>query len=162
MTARRARAIAGAMLAVAAVSMTGAATADDGPRLPAPALPRYAQECGACHLPYPPGLLPAASWQRLMAGLDRHFGSDASLDAASAREIGAWLQAHAGTWRKTQREGPPPDERITQAAWFRREHREVPAAVWTRPSVRSPSQCTACHRRADQGAFDEHDIRIPR
>jgi hypothetical protein len=28
-------------------------------------------------------MLPAASWQRLMGNLPRHFGTDASLDAAT-------------------------------------------------------------------------------
>jgi rRNA maturation protein Nop10 len=32
----------------------------------------YVQECGACHSPYPPALLPKDSWQRLMGGLDKH------------------------------------------------------------------------------------------
>ena len=48
----------------------------------------------ACHVAYPPGLLPAASWQRLMANLPRHFGTDASLDAATAQaSCRAWLDA---------------------------------------------------------------------
>ena len=45
---------------------------------------KWKTECGSCHLAYPPELLPASSWRRIMAGLDRHFGADASLDAASA------------------------------------------------------------------------------
>ena len=28
-----------------------------------PMLAAYQQECSACHMAYPPGLLPAASWQ---------------------------------------------------------------------------------------------------
>ena len=30
-----------------------------------PLLPKYQQECAACHVAYPPGMLPADSWQRL-------------------------------------------------------------------------------------------------
>lgn len=79
-------------------SLTIAPTAlADAPRVTVAPLPRYTQECGACHLAYPPGLLPAPSWKRLMGGLTQHFGTDASLDAASAREISTWLQDHAGT-----------------------------------------------------------------
>lgn len=132
---------------------------DHGPRVPL--LPRYQQECAACHIAYPPGMLPAASWQRIMGGLDRHFGSDASLDEASVREIAGWLQAHAGSSRR-MREAPPQD-RITQSAWFVREHREeLPPDVWQRKSVGSPANCAACHTRADQGSFREREIRIPR
>ena len=64
----------------------GAAMADSGGAR-VPLLPKYAQECSACHVAYPAGFLPAASWQRVMAGLGKHYGTDASLDEASVREI---------------------------------------------------------------------------
>jgi hypothetical protein len=134
----------------------------EGERLvpPVPPLPKYQQECGACHLSYLPGLLPAASWQRVMSGLPRHFGTDASLDAVSAREISTWLAAHAGSGKRGG--GAPPEDRITHSAWFVREHGEVPVATWQRAAVKSASNCAACHTQATQGAFNEHDIRIPR
>jgi hypothetical protein len=44
----------------------------DGNLQPRLALPIYKQECAACHLAYPPGLLPARSWSRIMSGLDKH------------------------------------------------------------------------------------------
>ena len=140
---------------------TPLAHADGGARL-ATDNAKFRQECGACHTPYAPGLLPAASWQRLMGQLGQHYGTDASLDAASAREIGQWLQAHAGTYRRVSE--VLPHDRITQSAWFLRKHREgeVPANVWKRPAVGSPANCGACHPQAAQGQFDEHDVRIPR
>jgi Dihaem cytochrome c len=125
-----------------------------------PLLPAYRQECAACHLAYPPGLLPAASWQRLMSGLGRHFGTDASLDAATAQAIGSWLAANAGTSRRAR--GEPPQDRITRSAWFVREHDELAPTIWQRPAVKTPANCTACHTQADQGDFDEHAVRIPR
>ncbi len=132
-------------------------------RTPAPALPAYPKECAACHTAYPPGLLPAASWQRLMTNLPRHFGTDASLDAATTQQIAAWLAQHAGTSRRVAREPMlPPEDRITRSAWFQREHDEVPAATWQRAAIQSPSNCSACHAGAAQGNFDEHSIRIPR
>lgn len=147
-------------LLTAALLAAGAARADLPPQT---LLPAYRDECAACHVAYPPALLPAASWQRLMSGLDRHFGVDASVDPGTAKVLGAWLAAHAGTYRKVQREtAPPPEDRITRSAWFLREHDEVPAATWKRPDVKSPSHCSACHRQADQGRYDEHDLRIPR
>jgi hypothetical protein len=145
--------------ALAALAASTSAHADDSPGARVPALPKYQQECGACHLAYPPGMLPAASWQSLMAGLPRHFGTDASLDATTARELSAWLAAHAGTYKKV-REAPPQD-RITRASWFVREHREVNTTVWQRPAVGSPANCAACHTTSDQGHFSEHAIRIP-
>jgi mono/diheme cytochrome c family protein len=135
------------------------ALADGGVPMPAKALPAYAQECAACHLAYPPGLLPAASWNRVMAGLSNHYGADASLDARQVQDISAWLQANAGTYKKARNE--PPQDRITRASWFVREHREVPPEVWKLPSVKSASQCAACHTGAEQGRLDEHALRAP-
>ena len=58
----------------------------DSREMPASAmLPVYKQECAACHMAYPPGMLPASSWSRMMKGLDQHYGTDASLDAAMVR-----------------------------------------------------------------------------
>ena len=154
-----------AAIAVLAAATAGPAMASDDDRGAAAVapLPAYMQECAACHLAYAPGLLPASSWQRLMAGLTRHFGTDASLDPASRNAIGAWLQANAGTHRKLRRETVPPEEdRITRADWFLREHRKVAAADWQRPAIKSAANCAACHAKADQGAFNERDIRIPR
>jgi mono/diheme cytochrome c family protein len=144
-----------------ALSAAFAPAQADGDRSGArvPLLPAYKQECGSCHLAYPPHLLPAASWQRLMNDLPHHFGTDASLDATTLRQIDGWLTSHAGRARDA---GAPPEDRITRSPWFVREHRKVSAATWARPSIRSASQCAACHTRADQGVFDEHDIRIPR
>ena len=57
----------------------------DSGAVPRTVPPAYVQECGSCHAAYPPGMLPARSWQRVMGGLDRHYGSDASLDAPTSR-----------------------------------------------------------------------------
>ena len=127
-----------------------------------PLLPKYQQECAACHVAYPPGMLPAASWQRLMGGLGKHFGTDASLDATSAREISTWLNQHAGTYKRVTE--APPQDRITRSNWFLSQHneREVSLAVWKRTSVSSPANCAACHTQADKGSFNERDIKIPK
>lgn len=137
-----------------------AARADEGGLARTPSLPAYRQECAACHVAYPPGLLPAASWQRLMGNLPRHFGTDASLDAATAQEISTWLTRNAATRKRLAT--PPPEDRITRSDWFVRQHDEVPADAWKRASIKSASNCSACHTRADQGDFDEDHVRIPR
>jgi mono/diheme cytochrome c family protein len=141
------------------LSIGGLAYAD-GPRMPAQVPERYIAECAACHVAYPPGFLPTESWRRIMAGLDRHYGSDASMEADSVRQISAWLNANSGTGRR-MREAPPQD-RITRSDWFVREHRKIDSVVWQHPKVRSAAQCQACHVQAAQGRFDEHQIHIPR
>ncbi|MFM2054385.1 MAG: hypothetical protein RL456_2422 [Pseudomonadota bacterium] len=147
------------MLLAAGLVASCPAFADGGRAMPRTVPPAYAQECAACHVAYPPGMLPARSWQRVMSGLDRHHGTDASLDVATAQQLGAWLQAYAGTDRRVAEE--PPQDRITRAAWFERKHRKIEPAVWQLPSVRSPAQCAACHAGADLGRFDDDDLRMP-
>ena len=115
-------------------------------------------ECGSCHVAYPPQLLPASSWRQTMAGLDRHFGTDASLDAASAAEIGAFLERNAGSGRR----GGEAAQRITATRWFLRKHDEVRPSAWNNPQVRTAANCSACHGGAERGYFDEHAVRIPR
>jgi hypothetical protein len=122
-----------------------------------PVSPTYRQECASCHLAYPPGLLPAASWQRLMSDLPHHFGVDASLEPSAAQEVSTWLSAHAARTRER-----PAADRITRTAWFAHEHHEVPDSAWQRSAIKSPANCAACHAQADQGDFDEHRVRIPR
>jgi hypothetical protein len=138
-----------------------AAHADEGRTArPVANLPAYQQECTACHQAYPPGMLPAESWQRVMGGLKTHFGVDASLDAATLKTLTPWLVANAGTWKRVSE--PPPQDRITRSAWFERKHREIAAAVFKRPAIGSASNCKACHTASDQGDFNEHNVRIPR
>jgi len=121
---------------------------------------KYQQECAACHMAYPPGMLPAASWTRILNHMDKHFGTDASLDDATLRELSTWLPANGGTFRRV-REAPPQD-RITQSTWFIRQHDEVSSATWKRASIGSAANCAACHAGAAKGNFNEHDVRIPK
>ncbi len=147
------------MLGLAVWSVCSGVSASEYER-PVNLLDAYKQECSACHTAYSPAMLPAASWQRIMSGLERHYGVDASLDSKTVTEVSQWLSAHAGTSRKVTT--APPQDRITRSAWFERKHREVSDGVWKRASVRSPAQCAACHTRADQGDYDEDHVRIPR
>jgi mono/diheme cytochrome c family protein len=121
--------------------------------------PSYTQECAACHTAYPPGMLPARSWQRIMTGLDQHYGTDASLDAATVHQLNTWLQAHAGTYKRVAEE--PPQDRITRSAWFERKHRQIEPATWKLPSVKSAANCAACHTGADRGDYDDDNLQFP-
>ena len=130
-------------------------------RLPLPAATpaSYRSECGSCHLPYPPTLLAAGDWRRLMGGLEQHFGSDAAVDAQKHQEIAAFLQRHAGDSGRLGSAGDPP--RITRTQRFVRKHDEIPARFWRDPRVKSAANCEACHRGAADGRYGEHDIAIP-
>lgn len=77
---------------------------------------------------------------------------------ASAVPAGAAGAMPASAARATDAALP----RITSRDWFRREHDEVAAATWQRASIRSASNCEACHTDAAQGRFSERALRIPR
>ncbi len=147
-------------LTAALVMLTGVPAHADSHRLMPRAVPSaYVQECAACHIAYPPALLPAASWQRVMTGLDKHYGTDASLDATTVAQLSAWLKTEAGTGKRAAE--VPPQDRITRTAWFEHKHRKIDAPVWKLVSVKSAANCAACHSRADQGDFDERSLRVP-
>jgi hypothetical protein len=135
-----------------------------------PAHALYKQECGSCHFAYPPTLLPAASWERMMATPANHFGDNADLDVTTARKVDDYLDRNSAgrapgayserTWRATR--GRPPLLRITETDYFRGQHHEIPAKMVTgNPEVKSFSRCEACHRRADRRVFNEREVRIP-
>jgi len=130
------------------------------PVQPAQVNATWQKECTSCHLAFAPGLLPAESWRKMMSGLDKHFGADASLSAQENREITAFLVNNASNrWRASTA-----PLRITETVWFKRKHdgREISPAVWQRPAVKSPANCQACHIDADKGDFNERSIRIPK
>ena len=137
----------------------GAAHADSDRMMPRAVPPAYTQECAACHTAYPPGMLPAPSWQRIMGGLDKHYGSDASLDPATVKQLSAWLQTHAGTYKRVRE--VPPEDRITRSAWFVRKHRELSPSIWQHTSIKRAANCIACHTGADRGNFDDDSVRLP-
>ena len=118
------------------------------------------QECGSCHLVYPPQFLSAASWRAVMGGLDKHFGVDASVDMATHSEILRYLQANAGGIEMSA--GRKPVLRISETRWFVQEHGdELPRDIWRNPAVKSPANCSACHTAAEQGTYSERSLRIP-
>ena len=132
-----------ALSLAALLSFAALPAAADRPRLPPN--PAYKAECASCHVAFPPGLLPASSWQQLMTRLDKHFGSDASVDAKVRAEISAYLAAHAG--RRAAPAGLEP--RITQTRWFLKEHRkEIPAG-------KNPADCASCHAGAENGIYED-------
>lgn len=158
---------------IIAASVSGClfASGDEGGRaLPPVDNAKWKAECASCHALYHPALLPERSWRKLMGGLDRHFGENAGLDAATQKEIAGFLAAHAADrgdsrrGRKIAQSVPAAETplRITETGYFVRKHDELRADVWKRKAVGSKANCGACHAGADRGDFDEHGVRIPR
>lgn len=128
----------------------------------------YADECGSCHLAYPPGFLPARSWQALMGGLADHFGDSAEVDAATAQQLTRWLvtnAAESGSHRRSAKilrsiRGTTP-LRPSRTPYLLSKHDEIDPAVFRRTSITSRANCAACHRGAERWAFDDDDVKIP-
>lgn len=129
----------------------------DGGNLSVPDHPKWKEECGSCHIAYPPQLLTANNWQKVMAGLDKHFGANATLDAADNKDILNFLQQYAGSGDKHSASSL----RISDTPWFKREHREVSNSAWSNLAVKSRANCTACHINAERGDWSEDGVRMP-
>ena len=165
-----------AATALAALAVTGIAWSDGdhgrgwGSGIAPVQNETYRTECGACHIAYPPALLPAAGWTRITDDLGNHFGDDASLDPvtterirsyllAGAADAGPGLRAHAFAASTGQGDGLP---RITRTRYFLSQHDEIPQRLVSgNPQVRGFSACQACHKGAEQGRFDEDEVQIP-
>lgn len=131
---------------------------------------RYLKECGACHMAYPPGLLPARSWEKLMGGLSDHFGDNAELSPADQKGIADYLTAGGADRSSSKRamkivRSLRPDEtpiRIQEVPYIARKHREIAdRMVQGNPKVKSLGRCNACHAGAEKGSFNEETVSIP-
>ncbi len=133
--------------------------------------PVFAEECSACHMAYNPSLLPAEDWKKLMAGLDSHFGEDASLDDASTSQITDWLVANAAETADTRpahlfslpRKADGTIGAITDSKVWRELH-DTPLenGAFKVKSVGSEANCQACHTDAVSGVFSPFNIKLPK
>lgn len=145
------------LIAITALCMAALPALADKMRLPATPNAAWQEECTSCHIGYPPSLLSAENWRQMMGGLDRHFGANAQLDARTRDGIQAFLERNASS-KDTRRS---PSLRISETPWFVRKHDEVPARAWSDPSVKSAANCSACHRDAEKGNYNEHEVVLP-
>lgn len=150
------------LLALLAVTV-GTVRAEEGLRLPAIDHAATLQECSACHMVFPPQLLPARSWESIMRDLADHFGEDASLAEPVRADIAAYLIAHAADAPGTEdgdqflRRLEPTDIplRITETPFWVRQHDEIADDRFLSAEVKTRSNCIACHKTADRGEFIE-------
>ncbi len=129
----------------------------------------YLKECGACHFPYQPALLPQRSWKKILGNLEDHYGDDASLDKETLDKIKAYVFASSAETTRNEisskilrRERGATPLRISETRFFKKEHRKIKPSVIRRESIGSFSNCIACHRSAGRGVYEEDFIRIPR
>jgi len=157
-----------AVFFLAAAGAVWSLAAKPGLGVPAGALdPTYVKECAACHVAYHPSLLPRASWAELMAGLDDHFGENASLDSATAAGIAGYLEDNATEAYDTKpanmlrRVTADKPFTITSAPFWIRTHAAIPDSVFAAKAVGLRGNCEACHGDARSGRFYPGAIDIP-
>ena len=124
--------------------------------------PTYQKECGACHTPFPAQFLPKRSWERLLSGLDKHFGEDAALPPKSLASVKAYLESHAADTSmgsaRAMRDVPTAATplRITEMPFWTRIHaRQIERHSFSAPKIKSAANCTACHRGAVNGIYED-------
>jgi cytochrome b/nitrate/TMAO reductase-like tetraheme cytochrome c subunit len=137
------------------------------------ALPDNAQwreECGSCHGVFYPALLPARSWEKIMAEQAQHFGSDLGLDDATTNAVLAFMVANSAEKHQIEAgykiesslaPGTTPI-RITETPYWVKKHREIAASDWANPLVKSKSNCSACHVDAEVGTYEDAAMRMPK
>ena len=148
----------------------GNAPADDEAVFPMPRGKTLVNECGSCHTAYAPGLLPARSWRKMLSELDNHFGEDVSVqepvrlallkDHEDMAADGAFADMRMRRIAGSVPANAAP-QRITDTAFFKFMHDEVPKSFWRRKAIGTPANCIACHPRANAGHYGEREVRIP-
>ena len=131
--------------------------------------PVYKEFCGDCHFAYQPELLPSASWKRILANLDDHFGEAVEIDDESKRAISDYLTSNGAEKSSAKRAvkimrsiGTQIPLRITEIKYIKDKHHEIASDILNRESIGSLSNCSACHMTAENGIYDEDNVRIPK
>ena len=130
----------------------------------------YIKECGSCHFPYQPGLLPTNSWKKMMANLDKHFGTDATLTDEDFVTLSKYLNDNSAEknmqYKRSNRivssllPGQEADS-ISTTPYMVQKHMEIRKDLITQPDVKGLFNCMACHTTADKGIYSERAINIP-
>jgi hypothetical protein len=106
----------------------------------------------------------------LLSQQDRHFGADLGLDSATTTTLLGYARNNAADKHQTEAafkiDASVPASaaplRITETPYWVKKHRDVTAAEWTLPWIRSRANCEACHLDAQAATFEDGAMRIPR
>ena len=130
----------------------------------------YIKECGSCHFPYQPGLLPSNAWNKMMENLENHFNSDASLNEADLQTLTKYLNDNSAEknmqYKRSNRivssllPGQVADS-ISTTPYMVQKHKDIRKDLITQPEVKGLFNCMACHTTADKGIYSERAINIP-
>jgi hypothetical protein len=128
----------------------------------------YKETCGECHFAYQPELLPSESWLKILNQLDNHFGEVIETDPVTIKNISDYLTTNGAENSSAERSvkimrclGGQVPIRITDIPYIRKKHHELNPAIFKRKSIGSLSNCIACHTTAENGIYDDDDVKIP-
>ncbi len=128
----------------------------------------FVEECGSCHTLYPPFLLPKRSWKKLMAGLEDHFGDDASLDKDVKDSIENFLLSNAA--ETSDKEAAfyilkslkgKEEIAVTKTPYWKRKHKNIDEKIFLSKKVKSKANCKACHKGVEKGMIEDREISFP-
>ena len=129
----------------------------------------YNETCGGCHFAYQPELLPSASWLKILNQLDDHYGEEIEADPDTIKTISDYLKTNGAEKSSAERSvkimrslGDEAPIRITDIPYIRKKHYELDPAIFKRKSIGSLSNCIACHTTAENGIYDDDDVKIPK
>lgn len=133
--------------------------------------PLYVKECGACHFPYSPGLLPVRSWELHLTRLEKHFGESVNLPAQTQAAIRKYLVENAadkssfeGSLTFMERVDPRKTPyQLWDVPLFREMHRVIAEVIDRKPriTVRKFTNCNGCHQAAEDGSFGYNELVVP-
>jgi hypothetical protein len=133
--------------------------------------PLYVKECGSCHFPYSPGLLPARSWVLHLDRLDKHFGESIKLAPQERAALQRYLTSNAadvspfeGSQLFMERIDPASTPyRFRDVYLFREMHGIIINVIEVKPQVkvRSLTNCNGCHLGAERGSFGTAELFVP-
>lgn len=127
-------------------------------------------ECGECHVPYHPSLLPQRSWITLLKQQRDHFGRDLDLQELVVTDLRDFALRYSSERHLTEAawfiDTTTPlseiDIRITETNYWKKQHQWIDAAYWVHESVQSKSNCDSCHYDARQGSFEDGAMHLPK
>ena len=128
----------------------------------------YKETCGGCHFVYQPELLPSVSWLKILSQLNDHFGEEIESDPDTIKTISDYLKTNGAENSTAKRSfkimkclGNQVPVRISDIPYIRKKHHELDPAIFKRKSIGSLSNCIACHTTAENGIYDDDDVKIP-
>ena len=139
----------------------------------------YYSECGACHKPYPPFMLPSSSWKRIQGGLSNHFGEEISPSMEKGENrislndqtvIFNYLVNHSADTSTREisvkvmesLNGARGRKSITKIKYWKDVHSGISHDTFKSAGVKDKSNCFACHKNFDKGMLEDIDIAIPK